>query len=90
MVEEGEDDVAVAGGVGAVDSDRELAAVVEDAIEDVRRVTDGGADHAGREVGVLVGDERVVREAAVTAEVARQRPGLLTVGADDTALAVAA
>jgi acyl-[acyl carrier protein]--UDP-N-acetylglucosamine O-acyltransferase len=56
----------------------------------VRGVADGGADHAGREVGVLIGDEAVVREAAIAAEVARQRTGLLAVGADEAAFAVAA
>jgi len=79
-VEEGEDDVAVAGGVGAVDLDRELAFVVEDAVEDVGRVADGRADYARGEVGVLVADKGVVGEAAVATEVAREGPGLLAVG----------
>lgn len=53
-------------------------------------VADGRADDASREVRVLVGDEGVVREAAVAAEVPRQRAGLLAVGADQAAFAVAA
>jgi hypothetical protein len=70
-IEQREDDVAVAGGVGAVDSDRQLAAVVQDAVQRVCGVTDGGADYAGREVRVLIADPAVVGEPAVAAEVAR-------------------
>jgi hypothetical protein len=39
---------------------------------------------------VLIADEAVVREAAITAEVARQRAGLLAVGTDKAPFAVAA
>jgi len=90
QVEEREDDVAVAGGVRAVGVDRQLAAVVQDAVKDVRGVADGRADHAGREVRVLIGHEAVVCEAAITTEVPGQRAGLLAGGADEASFAVAA
>lgn len=41
-------------------------------------------------MGVLIGDEGVVREAALAAEVAWQRPCLLALGAGAAAFAVAA
>ena len=52
-----------------MDADRQLAAVVEDAVQRVGGIADGGADHAGREMGVLIADPAVVREAVVAAKV---------------------
>lgn len=81
---------AVAGGVGAVGADVQLALVVQDAVQDVGGVAHGGADDAGGEVGVLVGDEPVVRQPAPATEVAGQGAGLVAVAADRATLAVAA
>jgi len=81
---------AVAGGVGRVLLDRQLGLVVQDAVQHVGRVTNGGADDAGGVVGVLIARPDVERDAAAAAEVSRNRAGFGRVDADGVALAVAA
>ena len=70
--------------------DRQLGLVVEDSVEDVGRVADGGADDAGGVVGVLVGGPDVEGDAAAAAEVARDPLRVGRLDADRVALAVGA
>ena len=88
QVEQGEDDLGIAGRVGRVLQDRQLGLVVEDLVEDVGRVPHRGGDDLGAVLGELVRGPGVEGHPFAVAEVPRQGRGHPHLAGDGEPLAV--
>ncbi len=69
-IEQGEDQLGVAGGVGGVLGDRQVGLVVENLVEHVGGVADGRHDHLAAVLRVLVARPGVEGDTPAVAEVA--------------------